>query len=158
MPSSVIMFWCIFCTVKENRCWFGNPFALSSVCLLGPHNYYWWWCDDADWQRWTHTHNAGWCDDDDVPVPILCYFYLCLGVMIAELTRTFGGRRRRGPSHLPYRGHSTRPMFVNTTLCLHLVNYFFWISLKMKYPTYRPPSKYTFRPFFSARVISKLYI
>lgn len=37
MPSSVIMFWCIFCTVKENRCWFGNPFALSSVCLLG-HN------------------------------------------------------------------------------------------------------------------------
>lgn len=35
MPSTVIMFWCTFCTVKENRCWFGNPFALSSVCLLG---------------------------------------------------------------------------------------------------------------------------
>lgn len=37
MPSSVIMFWCNNCAIKENRCWFGNPFALSSVCLLG-HN------------------------------------------------------------------------------------------------------------------------
>lgn len=38
MPSSLLLlllFWCIFCTVKENRCWFGNPFALFLCLLIG---------------------------------------------------------------------------------------------------------------------------
>lgn len=43
----------------------------------------------------------------------------------------------------------------NTLFTLSELLFFILDKSKMKYPTYRPPSKYTFRPFFSARVISK---
>lgn len=152
MPSSVIMFWCIFCTVKENRCWFGNPFALSSVCLLGPTQllYYstlywpvvddWWWCDDLMTGNDGHTHCWWWWWW--WPVLLTSVFWV-VDDSRAHVHLRWKTTKRAISFTVPGTFCKTDVREYNTLFTLSENYFFIWISLKtiqkIKYPTYRPP-------------------
>lgn len=96
-----------------------------AIRLPFPLSAYWATTTPLYWLRWSQPAGRWWTDWLSLfNLPQLTilwwwwWWWWCFGYpMIAELSGALSGRWRGRPSDLPIGRHSTRPMFVNTTIC-----------------------------------------